>query len=173
MAHRGLALHDHELLKSSTSNTALAVSVTRQTTTAAISIGLPLASLTLIRSLWKLRTRSEIALAPEDRERVHPPQAGLRDGAGVAAEQDQHPRLVRLHDDQPEREHDVGERQHDSDDRQRARAAGADHDQDHRDDQRGDRHDERGQPGERLRRPLLVGLARRTDPGGRRVIDVV
>ena len=36
------------------------MSVTRQTTTAAISIGLPLASLTLTRSLWKLRTRNEI-----------------------------------------------------------------------------------------------------------------
>src|ERR1700748_2151573 len=34
----------------------------RHTTTAAISIGLPLASLTLIRSLWKLRTRSETFL---------------------------------------------------------------------------------------------------------------
>ena len=38
---------------------AFAVSATHQTTTAAISIGLPAASLTLSRSLWKLRTRSE------------------------------------------------------------------------------------------------------------------
>ena len=32
--------------------------MTRHITTAAISIGLPPESLTLIRSLWKLRTRS-------------------------------------------------------------------------------------------------------------------
>ena len=71
----------------------------RQTTTAAISIGLPLASLTLIRSLWKLRTRSEIFFRCSVNG-LHPPQAGLGDGSDVAAEQDQHPRLVRLHDEE-------------------------------------------------------------------------
>lgn len=46
--------------KSSTSNTALAVSSTCQTTTAAISIGLPSASLTLATSVSWLRIRVEI-----------------------------------------------------------------------------------------------------------------
>ena len=45
--------------KSSTSNIACAVSSTRQTTTAAISIGLPSASLTFVTSVWWLRIRVE------------------------------------------------------------------------------------------------------------------
>ena len=46
--------------KSSTSNTAAAVSTTRHTTTAEISMGLPSASLTLETLVVKLCTRSEI-----------------------------------------------------------------------------------------------------------------
>ena len=72
--------------------------MTRHTTTAAISIGLPLASLTLIRSLWKLRTRSETFCVGEW---VAPPPAGLGHRPGVAPEQDQHPGLVRLDDEEP------------------------------------------------------------------------
>ena len=71
--------------KSSTSNTALAVSSTCQTTTAAISIGLPSASLTLATSVSWLRIRVEIR--PARGQRVHPAQAVGTDGAGVAAEQ--------------------------------------------------------------------------------------
>ena len=59
VAQRGLALDDHELAEVLDIEHRPAVSVTRHTTTAAISIGLPRASLTLIRSLWKLRTRME------------------------------------------------------------------------------------------------------------------
>ena len=48
--------------KSSTSNIACAVSSTCQTTTAAISIGLPSASLTLATAVSWLRIRVEISL---------------------------------------------------------------------------------------------------------------
>ncbi len=44
----------------STPKAAAAVSTTRQTTTAAISTGLPSASETFSRSDWKLATRNEI-----------------------------------------------------------------------------------------------------------------
>jgi hypothetical protein len=55
-----LAVQRTKLSRDSTSNTARPVSTTRHTITAAISIGLPEASSTSERSLWKLRTRREI-----------------------------------------------------------------------------------------------------------------
>ena len=64
-------------------------------------------------------------LAPEDRERVHPPETGIGDGPGVATEQDQHPRLVRLHDHEPRAGERAREQHHDAHGLQRGAAAPA------------------------------------------------
>ena len=82
---------DTKSTKLSTSKLAIAVSVTCQTTTAAISIGLPARSLTLSTSVSWLRIRVEIGRAGG--QRVDPAQAVLADGADVAAEQLHHPGL--------------------------------------------------------------------------------
>ena len=78
---------------------ASAVSITRQTTTAAISIGLPSWSLTLSLLLSKLRTRSETLRRA--RERIHPPEARLLDRPQVHAEQQDHFGFVRIHHREP------------------------------------------------------------------------
>jgi hypothetical protein len=96
-----LAVQRTKLSRDSTSNTARPVSTTRHTITAAISTGLPEASSTSERSLWKLRTRREIVCQVDGGDRVRPPEPGRAHGADVGAEQDEHLRLLGRDDEEP------------------------------------------------------------------------